>query len=265
MAAILDVGLPTMANTEVCSALRSAQNGRRSFSVPPETTKLTGSSGWNLAPMIYITKPFSPREVVARVKAVLRRTAGRESTPDDLLAMKGVEVDANARRVTVNGVEIELTPTEFDLLAYLLKNPGRVFSRDQLLTDVWGTPVRLGLALSTFTLPNFGANSNQWRSSERSVASDTRPTNAPTEAFMPTDAPGIHLSRRHGSCGRRLTVCLSTRGLPSSPSHRRWSLCSSLAPSVSADQTVCRARVAREPPAVGRCDCGGDRATSRPA
>ena len=62
----------------------------------------------------------------------------------DVLSMGGVEVDTNARRATVGGNEIELTPTEFDLLAYLLRNPGRVFSRDQLLTDVWGYSSAVG-------------------------------------------------------------------------------------------------------------------------
>lgn len=144
VAAILDVGLPTMAGTEVCSALRSAQNWTPILFCTARDDEIDRVLGLELGADDYITKPFSPREVVARVKAVLRRTAGRESTPDDLLAMKGVEVDANARRVTVNGVEIELTPTEFDLLAYLLKNPGRVFSRDQLLTDVWGYSSAIG-------------------------------------------------------------------------------------------------------------------------
>lgn len=144
VAAILDVGLPTMAGTEVCSALRAAQNWTPVLFCTARDDEIDRVLGLELGADDYITKPFSPREVVARVKAVLRRTEGRESKAEDVLAMSGVQVDTNARRATVNGVQMELTPTEFDLLAYLLRNPGRVYSRDQLLTDVWGYSSAVG-------------------------------------------------------------------------------------------------------------------------
>lgn len=144
VAAILDVGLPSMAGTEVCSALRAAQNWTPVLFCTARDDEIDRVLGLELGADDYITKPFSPREVVARVKAVLRRTEGRESKAEDVLVMSGVQVDTNARRATVNGVQMELTPTEFDLLAYLLRNPGRVYSRDQLLTDVWGYSSAVG-------------------------------------------------------------------------------------------------------------------------
>lgn len=138
VAAVLDVGLPSMAGTEVCSALRAAQNWTPVLFCTARDDEIDRVLGLELGADDYITKPFSPREVVARVKAVLRRTEGRESKGEDKLSMNGVDVDTNSRRALVNGVEMDLTPTEFDLLVYLLRNPGRVYSRDQLLTDVWG-------------------------------------------------------------------------------------------------------------------------------
>jgi len=83
----------------------------------------------------YLTKPFSPRELVARVKAVLRR-GPREQTA--LLRHGPVAMDPARRLVTVEGAPIELSATEFDLLAHLLRRPGQVFTRDQLLSSVWG-------------------------------------------------------------------------------------------------------------------------------
>lgn len=144
VAAILDVGLPSMAGTEVCSALRSAQNWTPVLFCTARDDEIDRVRGLELGADDYITKPFSPREVVARVKAVLRRTEGRESKADDVLAMSGVVVDTNSRRALVNETELDLTPTEFDLLAYLLRNPGRVYGRDQLLTDVWGYSSAVG-------------------------------------------------------------------------------------------------------------------------
>jgi DNA-binding response OmpR family regulator len=86
----------------------------------------------------YVTKPFSPREVVARVKAVLRRTAGAIEGEERPLVLGPVELNRSRHRVTVSGQPVELTATEFELLAYLMSRPGRVVTRDQLLSAVWG-------------------------------------------------------------------------------------------------------------------------------
>lgn len=87
----------------------------------------------------YLTKPFSPRELVARVKAVLRRSRGdRRAGGDDELAFPGLTIDLGRRTVTVDNSPKEVTTLEFDLLAALASQPGRVFSRRQLLEAVWG-------------------------------------------------------------------------------------------------------------------------------
>ena len=93
-------------------------------------------AGLELGADDYLTKPFSPRELVARMKAVLRRTDGRSA--EDVLTLSDVELNRNAREVVVDGQPVELTTKEFDLLATLLENPGIVVSRDQLLDRVWG-------------------------------------------------------------------------------------------------------------------------------
>ena len=84
----------------------------------------------------YLTKPFSPRELVARVKGMVRRAAV-PSAPTVRRAGR-LELDERARRATLDGAAVELTATEFDLLAYLLAHPAQVFSREQLLSAVWG-------------------------------------------------------------------------------------------------------------------------------
>jgi DNA-binding response OmpR family regulator len=85
----------------------------------------------------YLTKPFSPRELVARVKAVLRRSAGVPE-PDRARKVGPVRIDPASRSVSVNGEPVHLTSTEFDLLMHLMNRPGRVYTRDELLSAVWG-------------------------------------------------------------------------------------------------------------------------------
>jgi DNA-binding response OmpR family regulator len=85
----------------------------------------------------YVTKPFSPRELVARVGSVLRRSQANPADPPQL-AVGRVRLDPSQRRAFVDELQIELTATEFDLLSYLMRRPGRVFSREQLISDVWG-------------------------------------------------------------------------------------------------------------------------------
>jgi len=85
----------------------------------------------------YVTKPFSPRELVARLEANLRRAGGSEEEP--LITVEGVEIDLPRRRVTVQGEEVHLTPTEFELLRELAGNRGRLLTHRELLVNVWGT------------------------------------------------------------------------------------------------------------------------------
>ena len=86
----------------------------------------------------YITKPFSPRELLARVKALLRRSGGPQS---NLIEASGICLDLNSYRITVNGNEIQMSPTEYKLLEVLMRNPDRAFGRSQLLDRVWGRQV----------------------------------------------------------------------------------------------------------------------------
>ena len=86
----------------------------------------------------YVVKPFSPREVTARVKAVLKRAAS-DGSPTDRLEFDGLSIDGATREVVVDGRQVELTPKEFDLLSFLASSPRQVFSRGQLLEQVWGS------------------------------------------------------------------------------------------------------------------------------
>lgn len=135
-AIILDVGLPTMDGTEVCRRLRAADDWTPVLFCTARDDEIDRVIGLELGADDYITKPFSPREVVARLKAVLRRSQG-VGTHDEL-SLGAVTLDRDSRRCRVSGADIPLTATEFDLLAYLLAKPGRVFSREQLLSEVWG-------------------------------------------------------------------------------------------------------------------------------
>ena len=100
-----------------------------------ETDKLIGLA---VGADDYLTKPFSPRELVARIKAVLRRSRPAIAAEEQLLSHSDLEIDSLRRSVTVNGKDKELTTLEFDLLVALAEQPGRVFSRRQLLERVWG-------------------------------------------------------------------------------------------------------------------------------
>ena len=86
----------------------------------------------------YVSKPFSPRELVARIKAVLRRTQMNDAAGGWKIKSPGLEIQANTRRLMVDGEEKEVTPKEFDLLYHLAQHPRRVFTREELLTTVWG-------------------------------------------------------------------------------------------------------------------------------
>ncbi len=132
---VLDLKLPGKDGLDVCRTLR------RESDVPiimltarvEETDRLIGLE---LGADDYITKPFSPRELVARVRAVLRRVQGSVRQPGLILAAD-LEIDLNGRRVTRTGMAITLTRSEFDLLVMLAQHPGQVFTREQLLTRLY--------------------------------------------------------------------------------------------------------------------------------
>ena len=98
-------------------------------------------TGFNLGADDYISKPFSLREVVARVKAVLRRTVEAQSAQPDVLTYRGLSMDIAQKRVTINGDDVSLTKKEFEILKLLLKSPGKVFSREDILAKIWSDEV----------------------------------------------------------------------------------------------------------------------------
>ena len=136
---LLDLMLPGMSGMEFCRALR------RSSRVPiimvtAKDSEVDKIVGLELGADDYITKPFSIREVLARVNAVLRRSrseAAERSVPERE-TLGSFSIDRPARRIQLDGADVKVTAREFDLLSYLLANPGRVHSREVLIPQVWG-------------------------------------------------------------------------------------------------------------------------------
>jgi two-component system, OmpR family, alkaline phosphatase synthesis response regulator PhoP len=134
---VLDLGLPGRDGLDVARTLR------RTSSVPIVMLTARGDEtdrvvGLELGADDYVVKPFSPKELVARVRAVLRRTQAARAGGPEVLRVADVEVDLPRMRVAVAGRPVDLTPTEFQLLATLAREPGRVFTRGQLLDAVHG-------------------------------------------------------------------------------------------------------------------------------
>jgi two-component system phosphate regulon response regulator PhoB len=138
---VLDWMLPHVSGIEICRQLRRKPE-TRDLPVIMLTARGEESDrvrGLEVGADDYVTKPFSPSELVARIRAVLRRA--RPSAADELLTYRGIVVDLAAHRVLRNGRHIHMGPTEFRLLRFFLERPGRVFSREQLLDGVWGRDV----------------------------------------------------------------------------------------------------------------------------
>jgi two-component system, OmpR family, alkaline phosphatase synthesis response regulator PhoP len=137
---LLDVMMKGMSGYKLADEIRK----RRKISTPiifitaknSENDKLTGFS---LGADDFITKPFSVKEIIARVKAVIRRAESRsdEEIPENAIRVAGIELDLEKKRLTIDGRREDLTPIEFQLLYMLLKNPGRIFDRDQILDFIW--------------------------------------------------------------------------------------------------------------------------------
>ena len=134
---VLDLMLPGLNGLEVC---RRVQQER-----PVPVVMLTARDseadvlvGLAVGADDYVTKPFSPRELVARINAVLRRMERTLVTPPPTIEVADVEIEPSRRIVRRNGAEVHLTPTEFDMLLFLARDPGTVHTRERLLAEVWG-------------------------------------------------------------------------------------------------------------------------------
>jgi len=139
----VDIALPGMDGTELCRRLREGGDWTPVLFLTARDDEVDRILGLELGADDYITKPFSPRELVARVKAVLRRTDGPPDV-DRVRSLGPLTLDSARREVRAAGELVSLTPTEFDLLAHLMQRPGRVFTREELLASVWGYAAHAG-------------------------------------------------------------------------------------------------------------------------
>jgi two-component system, OmpR family, response regulator RegX3 len=136
---LLDLMLPGMTGTDVCKQLR-ARSSVPVIMVTARDSEIDKVVGLELGADDYVTKPYSARELIARIRAVLRRGSETEDTSigDAVLEAGPVRMDVERHVVTVNGEQITLPLKEFDLLEYLMRNSGRVLTRGQLIDRVWG-------------------------------------------------------------------------------------------------------------------------------
>jgi|SRR5579875_365754 len=133
---VLDLMLPKIDGIEVFRRVRSDSNVPV-IMLTAKSEEIDKLLGLRLGADDYLTKPFSPAELVARVQAVLRRAGRQERPPDDVIHIGALRINPRRRTVEAAGRPIELTAREFDLLAFLAANPGQVFTREQLLDHVW--------------------------------------------------------------------------------------------------------------------------------
>ena len=136
---LLDLMLPDADGVDLFREIR-ARTGVPVIMVTARDAEADRVLGLELGADDYVTKPFSPRELVARVRTVMRRGQPVETADAKRVDLAGVVIDPRSRDVTVDGAPVELTRKEFDLLAYLAATPGRVYTRAQLLEGVWGYP-----------------------------------------------------------------------------------------------------------------------------
>jgi DNA-binding response OmpR family regulator len=134
---LLDIGLPGLDGIQVCRRLRAADDWTPILFVTARDDEVDRVVGLELGADDYVTKPFSPREVIARIGSVLRRTRDRADRVHELVC-GDVRLRPDERRAYAGDDEISFTATEFDLLAFLMGSPGRVYSREQLMRLVWG-------------------------------------------------------------------------------------------------------------------------------
>jgi len=139
---ILDLMLPGMDGLELCRRLRSMAIHTPVLMLTAKSSEFDRVLGLELGADDYLTKPFSIKELQARVKAILRRVelSGKQASQniEECIEAKSLIIEVSKRQVTIEGKPVELTVKEFDLLLHFAKNPGRVYSRGQLLDTIWG-------------------------------------------------------------------------------------------------------------------------------
>lgn len=138
---ILDLMLPGLNGLEICRKLRAKANYTPILMLTSKSSEIDRVLGLEMGADDYLTKPFSVLELMARVKAIFRRVdaiASRETKAQQMLSFGELAIDVERRQAALRGVVVELTAKEFDLLLHLAQNPGRVYTRAQLLDQVWG-------------------------------------------------------------------------------------------------------------------------------
>ena len=135
---VLDVMLPGMDGFEVCRKIRAEENQVPIIMLTAKDEEIDRILGLELGADDYLTKPFNPRELVARIKAVLRRVTLKRSTEDEVIKAGDIVLDVKRREVRIGDELVRLRTQEFELLRVLAEDPGRVFTRDQLLYLAWG-------------------------------------------------------------------------------------------------------------------------------
>jgi DNA-binding response OmpR family regulator len=137
---ILDLMMPALDGLEVCKALRARGHGTPILMLTAKSTELDRVLGLELGADDYLTKPFSLAELLARVKALLRRAEMQRAAPDAAFVLRNgsLEIEPAKRQVRHGGAAVDFTALEFELLLHFAKHPGHVFSRAQLLDAVWG-------------------------------------------------------------------------------------------------------------------------------
>lgn len=134
---IMDIMMPKLDGFSACKEIKKIKD------IPIIMLSARGEEydklfGFELGIDDYVVKPFSPKELIARINAVLSRKKGSSAVPQQTLKFDGLEINIPARTVTVDGHKVELTPKEYDLLFYLVENRNIALSRDKLLSDIWG-------------------------------------------------------------------------------------------------------------------------------
>ena len=139
--ALLDVMMPNIDGFEVCKRLRTMNNNIGIIMLTAKTQEMDKITGLMNGADDYVTKPFSPTELVARVDAIYRRVAmntTRKTVPDDIIELGEFKLNLRSRTLTKNGSYIELTQVEFQMMEYFFTNPGAALSRTDILNRVWG-------------------------------------------------------------------------------------------------------------------------------